>query len=167
MPLIYDHWPGVGTGLAAAHPRKYVTRQGYVANDPLEHLVVRATTPKFFGTQVLNLFVAGVPYGWAKDGSGVWQDNWPPDGLTQSVADHQATHPKFSYYRTVIFMDYNFVRVVEEDNPDSRLREMMDAVELHFLDLIPDLPGFEMGPRVETPVGPDFFSGYAGPFFAS
>lgn len=166
--MTYTVWSDLSRRLEAnEYGKYYFTGEKFKADNPLECLVVLPGVESFYGTRVLNLFIVSRPYGWEKNEDGEWGENWPPEGFDDAVIRHVATYEKFTSYKTWIFMDYNFVRKLEERVPDTRIREMMDATKTRLQDLCNSLVGygFKMGPDIENEVGAEFFAPYLNTHF--
>lgn len=162
--MIYTLWSDLGQLLEGTNYEKYYfTAEKYKADNPLENLVVLPGIESFFGPKVLNLFIVSKPYGWKKNGDGEWEENWPPEGLNDAVARHQASFEAFRYYKTYIFIDFNFARKLKERVPDSRIEEMLTATKNRLATLVSEQLGeygFEMGPDIQNEVGAEFFAPY-------
>lgn len=166
--MTYTAWSDLGQLLEGQNYRKYYfTHEKYKADNPLENLVVIPDVTEFFGPRVLNLFIVSKPYGWKKNESGEWVEEWPPEGFEDAVARHIAMFEKFTSYRTVIFIDFNFATKLEERVPDTRIREMLNATKDRMVDLCDQLAeyGFEMGSDITVQVGQEFFAPYLDPHF--
>lgn len=166
----YPLWDDVSTGLRAErYNGRYLTPERYIAKNPVENLVVPPGVDKFFGTKVLNIFLVGTPYGWAKNGSGVWTESWPPSGLGDAVERHKATYKKFTRYKTLVYVDFYLVSLIMAQSSSSRFREMMDKVKTRLATLCGDLAafGFVLKPDVTTAVQPSFFYPELDDFYAN
>lgn len=164
----YPIWRDIGEVLkTSTYSKRYITPEQYLADNPLESLTVIPGLPGFFGTQVLNIFIVAIPFGWEKDGDGIWQDNWPPNDLNNAKARHIESYNNFSSYKTIIFMDFNIVNQIMAENPESRIQEMMDAVKGHMEELCTELAeyGFEMGADITGTVDAEFFQPYIDEFY--
>jgi hypothetical protein len=167
MTFDYPIWKDIGVKLRDVdYPKRYVTPENYKKANPLENLVVPPDIEKFFGTKTCNLFIASRPYGWSK-GSGNWTESWPPEGFDESVARHKQTYKQFARYETHIWTDFYLVSIVEGFNPDTRLREMMEAVEGHLEAVCTELAdyGFTYEGRIEDAIESNFFASIIDAFW--
>jgi hypothetical protein len=163
----YTVWRDLGEKLQTEdYVKYYFTSEKYKAENPLENLVVLPGISQFFGPRVLNLFIVSKPYGWKKQ-AGEWVEDWPPEGLTEAIERHKLSFDAFTSYRTVMFIDFNFVNKLLERSPLSKIGDMMSATFDRLNAVCEELAdyGFEMGPRIDNEVGPEFFAPYLDPHY--
>lgn len=169
MSVDYTLWDDVSKKLKESkYPKRYINPERYLADNPLENLVVPQDITNFFGTKVCNIFIVGVPYGWTKD-SGTWTDHWPPIGYEDAKQRHKATFEKYTWYETHVYMDMHIVDLVMIDNPKSRFRDMMNATKTHMQEMCSDLAdfGFIMESDITNEVDAEFFKPIIDAFIAA
>lgn len=165
--MTYELWTTIGHELETIkYNKRYITPEQYIANNPLENLVVPLGIENFFGTKVLNIFIIGVPYGWEKVG-GTWVESWPPAGLEESVLRHKMMYKRFTKYETHIFMDFNIVEIVMSTNSTSKFREMMNATKTRITAICDDLAncGYTLEPDITQEVTASHFSPIINTFY--
>lgn len=170
--MVFDHpiWENIALQLASTYgSRIYFTPETMIQENILDPLVVTQSVSDFFGTRPLNLVIVGRPAGWSKDGDGIWQENWPPPGLDDAKAKHIATYDQFTKYETHIWTDFIFVNTIMDENPDSRIEEMMNALDARLTDLCSELAayGFTYHGKIESEVEENFFHSVIDTFLAT
>lgn len=168
MIIPHTIWQEISDALAERYKHYYYTPERHDNTNPMEFLTVRQDITKFFGTKTLSLFIIGKPYGWEKNEDDEWEDHWPPEGLEDAINHHIEVYEKFSIYRTLIWIDFIIVQKIMESNPDSRIQEMMEAVEGHISDMCSTLAdyGLQYMGRIEEGVEMNFFTPYIDEFLA-
>ena len=169
MPINYTIWNDLGTQLELYYKKRYFTPERYVADNPLENLVVLPGIEQFFGTKVFNIFIVSVPYGWVKDEDGIWVENWPPEGFEEAKSRHIANYDKFTSYVTYIYMDYYIVQLMEAQSANTRMREMMDQTKVRLTDLCSELVdyGFFMREDLNDPKDINYFKPVIDNFYTN
>lgn len=164
--LAYNPWEPIGVALGNKYKNRYWTPENLPENlNPLRDLVVLKGLTKFFGTKVCNIFIVGIPFGWRLSGLD-WVTDWPPIGYADAKARHIDTFKYFSKYETHVYMDYNVVKKVEEVDPTSDFRTLMDGTKGHMQEMCDDLStyGFTLESDITAEVGPDYFYSVLDPF---
>ncbi len=149
----YTQWQTAGADLLEQYPRTYVNTEVYLSNNPMEPLTVPAGVEDFFGSKVLTFLIVGIPYGWALNGEGNWEETWPPEGLNDLIERHKAIYEEFTKYQCVILVDFYIVELLMIENAESRFRDMMEITDTRMSDLADELAdyGFTYGGRVTEP----------------
>lgn len=165
--ISYGIWEQVGQDLHNnLYKKRYINPEQYLSENPMEPLVVLPDITQFFGTKCHTIFIVSVPYGWKKV-NGDWIEEWPPEGFEAAKARHRETYNKFNRYETRIYMDFYIVSLMEQNNPDSKMRDMMNATKGHLQDLCDELVdyGFIMMPDITTAKDAAFFKDEIDEFF--
>ncbi len=167
MTFDYDIWQKVGDQLAEFKWKKhYLQPEQYAKGNPMEVLTPPSYITTFFGTKVLNIFIVGIPYGWTQSGTD-WTEDWPPEGFDDLVTSHKLNYSQFTKYETHIYMDFNLVKKIMADSPDSKFETMMTAVKGHMENLCNDLAeyGFKLEADITSEVDADFFKDIIEAFY--
>lgn len=168
MTFDYHVWYDLGQSMANGNYKgRYFTPEIYQAKNPLENLVVIPGTTDFFGTKVCNIFIVGIPYGYNYISGAGWVNQWPPDGFEDAVNRHIATYQYYTKYETHVYMDYNLVALIMDDQPTSNFRAMMDLTKLNMQQMCFRLAsyGFVMEDDITGEVGADFFAPVINKFY--
>ena len=152
----YTLWEEVGDQLVENYDRQYITPEEYLEpNNPISAFVVTPTIDEFFGTKVLNFCIVNHPFGWRKNGDGELEDHWDDDIQSQvddAIAKHKDSYNGFAQYKTIVYIDMYYATKQEEQDPESRAREMLTAVGGHMQDICNELAdyGWEYGGTIDS-----------------
>lgn len=144
MIIDYQLWDEVGKELQDnKYKKRYLTPEQYdKLPNPLENLVVPVGIDSFFGTKVCNIFIVAIPFGWKSS----TEEEWPPPGYEDAKQRHKDTYDKFAKYETHVYMDFNIVKKIMAEEPESKFEEMMQTTKAHMQSMCADLSeyGFKM-----------------------
>lgn len=171
MPGAYDLWETVSQQIKDNYQKQYITPEMFLdETNPLAAFVPTLGVESFFGTKVLNICIVDHPFGWKKNNDGELEDQW--DTLikpqTDPTIEHfKAMYPLFAKYKTLVWIDFYYVEKQEENDPESRAREMMTAVSGRMEGICSDLSeyGWEFMGHIETAPEWTFFQQYIDEFY--
>lgn len=165
----YTLWPDNAEEIAVKYRKQYFTPERFVDKvNPLYALTVPSDFVDFFGTKVCNIFIVGIPFGWLRQGDEYVED-WPPPGYNTSKAKHILDYKKFAKYETHVYMDFNIVAKIEEEEPETNFRELMDQTKVWMQEMCSDLAeyGFAIHEDITGDVPPSHFDEIFDEFYAS
>lgn len=188
-------WPSIGKQLdtyystqSNGHP-EYFYQQSY-DNDDFMYILVPALQwnhptlgtidclNSFFGTKVLNIFIAQKPYGWkASGGEGggsgpstfVWDD--PSSDYSIKVAAFidqlNKSYNRFPLYRTRIYVDMFTALQVQSLCPNSDMPQMMCRTANKLKALCQTTFGFEWGGIITDQTSMEYFQPVIDAFYGN
>jgi hypothetical protein len=167
-------WPDVGDELDDLYNKRFFYHQGYYRDEWWNCVI--PNEDNFFGTKVLNIFIAMKPYGWTQ-GVGETEDQWhfdwgdPDSSYTLAVQDARtrwvAVQNRFPYYKTNIYVDTYRANQQFIECPQSDVRRMMTRTTDMFQDFCATTPGFEFKGVISSMVPASFFQEEIDEFYAN
>ena len=164
----YTIWTDIAQQLVAQYSKYYFNSEYYESDNPLEDLTVLPGITLFFGTKVFNILIVGDPIGWKMGDDGTWSETWPPTGYNDALTQHMATFGVFTSYQTLIWTDFIIVQKIEALQPDSKIRDMMNQVEVRLKAMCTTLAsfGFQYMGRFNDPPDISVFTALLDPFYS-
>lgn len=153
-------WPSVGNALDTTTYKDHMFyHQAYQGDNFLELLVPQAgDETKFFGTHVLNVFIAQRFYGWVNCGDpDQYEFSWPPAGFEVSLARYLACRERFASYKTLVWVDRYSAQLGVSENPSTDWPSMMNDTGAAIENFCASTPGFEFMGYIDSQVPPSFF----------
>lgn len=187
-------WPDIGNELdnfylnsSDGHP-EYFFHQAYNKDDFLYCLVPAPTWEHpdqgtlsnaqniFFGTKILNIFIAQKPYGWVPgggEGGGGYSFAWDDPGsawtlkVNDFIAQLNHCYKRFPYYHTKIYVDMWTALRVQAECPQSDMPQMMCRTATKLKELCLTTKGFEWGGIIRSQVPADYFKPTIDAFYGN
>lgn len=166
MPFFASPWQGIATDLDNEYSEEYLYHQSFRNDNFLASLVPQNNT--FFGTKVLNIFIAQRAYGWRECGNPINREFvWPPEGFQDSLDLYLATRERFASYTTMIWVDYWTAVRNQSFYPGSDWLMMMDQTNDAIQEFCSTTPGFQYMGKIESQVEASFFHSYIDDFYGT
>lgn len=158
-------WPAIGAELDTFYAKDY-----FYAFDVGDDNFMTALVPsktwnhptlgvidcegKFFGTKVLNIFIAQKPYGWVGNNF-VWGDSSSDYSQQINATADQivSDYNRFPYYHTIVYGD--LYTVSNSGCPD--IIDKMRRTIAKLASFSSSVAGFEYGGTIDSQVPSDFF----------
>lgn len=153
-------WPSIATELDTVTFKDFMFyHQAYKGDNFLELLVPQSGhEDKFFGTHVLNIFIAQRFYGWVDCGDpDQYEFSWPPPGFEATRNRYLACKDRFASYKTLVWVDKYSALLGQIENPETDWPTMMDDTASAIEDFCNNTDGFEYMGVLTSQVPPSFF----------
>jgi hypothetical protein len=147
----------IGAELAAQFPKDQFAHQSFGDDNFLTSVTVPPDVEDFFGTFTYNIFVVQKPYGWERTEGSKRRFNWPPLGLTETLARYLEVAPKFASIITVFYIDIWSAEQFVAENPGSDLVNMLRRTGQEIELMCQGSEYLYFGGYLESAVGPEFF----------
>jgi hypothetical protein len=160
-------WPAVGDSLdTTTFKNDMFYHQAYQGDNFLELLVPKVgDETKFFGTNILNIFIAQKAYGWVNCGRpDEYSFSWPPAGFDDMRNRYLACKDRFASYSTLIWVDTYSALLARAINPSTDWPTMMAQTRDAIIDFCSNTPGFSYMGEIGSAVPPSFFEPYIQTF---
>lgn len=153
-------WVSIGNELDDVTFKKDIFyHQAWKGDNFLELLVPKEEhKTRFFGTHVLNIFIAQRAYGWVDCGTpDQYEFDWPPPGFEEARARYLECKDRFASYNTLIWVDKYSASLAQTINPSTDWPSMMDQTASAIQSFCASTPGFVYMGEIESQVPPSFF----------
>ena len=163
-------WEPIGDLLDETFETQKFYHQAFDGDNFLEVLTpLEGDETTFYGTNVLNVFIAQKAYGWRMCGDDPNQRTfeWPPEGFEEARTRYLESRSRWPSYQTLIWVDFWTPTQNQSFFPASEWLTMMEDTDAAIQEFCNTTEGFVYMGRIESQVEPIFFEEAITAFFGS